>query len=339
MMTRGLCSSVTWGLCACVAAVCLLHSNAWAQHRDIFLASGPDGQLAAISASSVFEVTLAPPIIDDQDVAHYPSGNPGFAALNELFLPDGFGPLPANSDLSFSILSFPLDGLPSANLWYWDGVDQGEDGDYLADVAFTPFDPDSTSAFRVFRGPVQMQFLTSEIADGSDADLEGFTLAQTSQGGGLHIHPGYEVFGPAATPPDEGLYLVSLVMHLENLEDSEPVYFVLRTSEVDSAAGLAAQMWVDDRTSVELPTPGDFDLNGDVDGADYLLWQRGESENPLSNQDLVDWQSNYSFSSSLATAKPIAIPEPATASLLLGTLGLLHLIRRRPSTSVCTNTA
>lgn len=35
--------------------------------------------------------------------------------------------------------------------------------------------------------------------------------------------------------------------------------------------------------------PGDFDLDGDVDGGDFLSWQRDN----LSSTDLADWQTNY----------------------------------------------
>ena len=38
---------------------------------------------------------------------------------------------------------------------------------------------------------------------------------------------------------------------------------------------------------------GDFDLDGDVDGYNFLKWQRGESPNPLSQSDLADWEANY----------------------------------------------
>jgi excisionase family DNA binding protein len=39
--------------------------------------------------------------------------------------------------------------------------------------------------------------------------------------------------------------------------------------------------------------PGDFDLDGDVDGRDFLMWQRGGSPTQLSASDLNDWQDNY----------------------------------------------
>jgi hypothetical protein len=38
---------------------------------------------------------------------------------------------------------------------------------------------------------------------------------------------------------------------------------------------------------------GDFDSDGDVDGRDFLAWQRGSSPAPLSGADLAAWQDNY----------------------------------------------
>ena len=38
---------------------------------------------------------------------------------------------------------------------------------------------------------------------------------------------------------------------------------------------------------------GDFDADGDVDGRDFLVWQRGGSRTPLSTADLEDWQDHY----------------------------------------------
>jgi endoglucanase len=78
-----------------------------------------------------------------------------------------------------------------------------------------------------------------------------------------------------------------------------------------------------------LADPGDFDNDGDVDGADFLIWQRGESPDPLSTGDLTDWQANYGLSS-LATA---TVPEPS--ALVLASLGLGTIIARsrRPGVS------
>jgi len=56
--------------------------------------------------------------------------------------------------------------------------------------------------------------------------------------------------------------------------------------------------------------PGDFDLDGDVDGSDFLVWQRNPSAGALS-----DWQTNYGSSAPLKTSSTAA-PEPTTGVLL-----------------------
>jgi hypothetical protein len=66
--------------------------------------------------------------------------------------------------------------------------------------------------------------------------------------------------------------------------------------------------------TISTGTPGDFDSDGDVDGRDFLVWQRGGSPAPLSSTDLAAWQNNYGTGGLAAVA---AIPEPATWSLLL----------------------
>jgi hypothetical protein len=59
------------------------------------------------------------------------------------------------------------------------------------------------------------------------------------------------------------------------------------------------------------PRTADYDGDGDVDGRDFLAWQRSESPNPLSAEDLELWQQN--FAAGLSAPK---VPEPFTASLL-----------------------
>jgi hypothetical protein len=70
---------------------------------------------------------------------------------------------------------------------------------------------------------------------------------------------------------------------------------------------------------IYLATPrpyGDHDNDGDVDGHDFLAWQRSESPDPLSAIDLADWRTNFGapFPAS-ATSTPV--PEPSTAALLI----------------------
>ena len=72
--------------------------------------------------------------------------------------------------------------------------------------------------------------------------------------------------------------------------------------------------------------PGDFDFDGDVDGNDFLIWQRGGSPTPLSPSDLADWQAGYGSPLTAATG---AVPEPT--SFALAALGLVACVVRRRS--------
>ena len=60
---------------------------------------------------------------------------------------------------------------------------------------------------------------------------------------------------------------------------------------------------------------GDFDGDSNVDGADFLAWQRGELPNPLISSDLDNWRMSCGSSSSTSMSTPV--PEPATASLFI----------------------
>jgi hypothetical protein len=65
---------------------------------------------------------------------------------------------------------------------------------------------------------------------------------------------------------------------------------------------------------------GDFDGDGDVDGRDFLVWQRNPSVG-----DLADWQMNYGVNSLNATST--AVPEPA--AWLLASLAICCCVIKR----------
>jgi hypothetical protein len=65
---------------------------------------------------------------------------------------------------------------------------------------------------------------------------------------------------------------------------------------------------------------GDFDLDGDVDGRDFLAWQRNPSVG-----NLADWQANDGTGSLVAAN--VAVPEPGSLILLIF-LGAAVLARR-----------
>ncbi|HMP07349.1 MAG TPA: hypothetical protein PJ982_13435 [Lacipirellulaceae bacterium] len=72
-------------------------------------------------------------------------------------------------------------------------------------------------------------------------------------------------------------------------------------------------------------TPGDFNGDDVVDGADFIIWQRGGSPNPNSPDDLNAWRDNFAPAALSAAG---AIPEPGSAALA-ACAGVLLLGRRR----------
>jgi endoglucanase len=74
--------------------------------------------------------------------------------------------------------------------------------------------------------------------------------------------------------------------------------------------------------------PGDFDDDGDVDGRDFLLWQRNPS---IGN--LADWQENYGTVPELGAS--VAVPEPTAAALAL-LVAIMGLTIRCPRGEILT---
>jgi hypothetical protein len=74
-------------------------------------------------------------------------------------------------------------------------------------------------------------------------------------------------------------------------------------------------------SSVSVGIPGDFDGDSDVDGRDFLIWQRNTSVGNLS-----DWQTNYGTGTGPLSAVT-AVPEPGSLALLAA--AVLPLLGRR----------
>jgi hypothetical protein len=82
---------------------------------------------------------------------------------------------------------------------------------------------------------------------------------------------------------------------------------------------------------------GDYNGNGTVDAADYVLWRNG---GPLQNDptpglqaaDYDFWRSRFGATAGSASASASAVPEPATCILillaLLGSIGICPHRRR-----------
>lgn len=73
--------------------------------------------------------------------------------------------------------------------------------------------------------------------------------------------------------------------------------------------------------------PGDYTHDGNVTGADFLAWQRGNSPAPRSEDDLNHWQAEYG----VAVAPEVvitAVPEPALSLIWIATTSWLFRRRR-----------
>ncbi|WP_428303726.1 PEP-CTERM sorting domain-containing protein [Lacipirellula sp.] len=72
---------------------------------------------------------------------------------------------------------------------------------------------------------------------------------------------------------------------------------------------------------------GDFNVDGVVNGADFLVWQRSFGD-PYDAADLADWKSAYG--NGVAAAPTVAaVPEPGALGLLAAGAGGLEILRRR----------
>jgi hypothetical protein len=78
----------------------------------------------------------------------------------------------------------------------------------------------------------------------------------------------------------------------------------------DSIVGLLQQQATQVSGAAMIGT-GDFDSDDDIDGSDFLAWQRGLSPDPLSQTDLANWGQNYASSSTLKSSF-LAVPEPSS---------------------------
>jgi T5SS/PEP-CTERM-associated repeat protein len=69
------------------------------------------------------------------------------------------------------------------------------------------------------------------------------------------------------------------------------------------------------------PLPGDFDSDGDVDGRDFLAWQRDPSVGSL-----ADWESNYG--SSAGSIGAVSVPEPGCIGLVATCFGVICMTKQ-----------
>jgi hypothetical protein len=95
-----------------------------------------------------------------------------------------------------------------------------------------------------------------------------------------------------------------------------------------------------DIAPVATPITGDYNHNGVVDAADYVVWRNGDIAADANNDTLVDqadydiWRANFGNTAGAGAGSALGsatVPEPATCGLLV--MGLLTVCSRRNSAS------
>ncbi len=140
---------------------------------------------------------------------------------------------------------------------------------------------------------------------------------------GLQLEDSYREIFPDKGPDERTNH--GFIGHI----DGQRIDYLLHSREFSTTAAEIVHINFDGRypsdhypitATLELSPLGAFDADGDVDGNDFLMWQRGLSPRPLSGVDLSAWQENYSHTGT-ASAAAATVPEPG--SLVLLTVGLL----------------
>jgi len=151
-----------------------------------------------------------------------------------------------------------------------------------------------------------------------------------------NVNEGFTVFGRVV---NGGMQVVDAIANLpkqtifnqlnQSLGDTFPLHG-------DFTNGLTRDNFVLFTSVEELNIPdGDYDFDADVDGADFLQWQRSfgsttdvaadnNGDAIVDGADLIPWQANFG---AVVALSAFSVPEPST--IVLAALGLLTVLYRR----------
>jgi hypothetical protein len=81
---------------------------------------------------------------------------------------------------------------------------------------------------------------------------------------------------------------------------------------------------------LHLPLDGDYNLNGIVDAADYVVWRKGLGTT-YTQSDYNTWRSHFgqTAGSGASASAAATVPEPATFVLLMFAVASCRLLRSR----------
>jgi hypothetical protein len=160
-------------------------------------------------------------------------------------------------------------------------------------------------------------------------DLPGFGEVDATQIGGVSAASGGFNDSTNCDGFMGGIIHLLVAEVITEAEDHLDSSLVLHFGATDGSGNTPIASAVEIAYSNAVPglLAGDFDLDSDVDGADFLKWQRGESFTPYSESDFADWEENFGTVLPAIAAAAASTPEPS--SLLLASLAGCALLHRR----------
>ena len=334
-------TGLRFAMAACLVAALWPDSPATAQHSDVLIqdvagklttgTGNPDSGVGALGTRTFIGLFNSTYAVDD----------PGFNSIGTGAgtIPPGASALPGNADLSWDFMPMKVDGFTS-NLLYWNGA-----GTTANQVAFGP-PPTATYSLTLFG-----KNFAQAAADGSDQLVPGQVLDTTAADGFIHRHRFFfldnDVDPNNATVATQGVYLISMRLRMDGLDRSDPMYLVWGTPMATPQAVQAAFTWVENTKDELAPSfDADFDGDLDVDGADFLTWQRNlgmtsalqlngdaDRNGAVGGGDLAVWKGEFgsslaNFPGATSGAWIAAIPEPTSCVLAMLSAALLVAIAR-----------
>lgn len=319
-----------FSLCLVMSLFFLAPAHAVVVFHDTF--SGPAGPLtahvpdvnAAGSSWTFSNGMLTPP---QQDLIWTLDGNGNM--VNDFVITTVFIDI-ETGDLTDKIvtLSFTIDIVGNPGLFLigfgnddFRGIDQRSVGPVVGvedSATLRMWNPGGLTSVAFEENPV-----LNQVNEFSTVSIAFNTSDNTFEITGDHDDPAFQQFSGAIDPSN----IYALFEDLGPSGVLEFDYLYIQSNSADYPLLSEIKVEVSD---IPIGQPGDFDGDGDVDGRDFLSWQRGVSPTPFSAADLATWQGAYNGG---ALAAVNTVPEPtALLLLLMGVVGLAQggsLARRR----------
>lgn len=132
------------------------------------------------------------------------------------------------------------------------------------------------------------------------------------------VDPNYQTVSYSVVVPNFGIEVTSIDLNVGLIAPDD--------AQGNQMTGTATVIFDDVSLDADVPLAGDFDMDGDVDGFDFLLWQQGGSIAGGTSAELVAWENNYGAQAIQGAIT--SIPEPHTALLFAGGVWLVALRKR-----------